>query len=164
MATAWKSSFKDSIYKPIYNKKTTPAKMNLDPEGKKKKKDEEEEINLGSHGLGCASPTALVAWPRLARPALPRLRDLRRDLGRVGCASWVTRAPGRATQVVRPGRARTISFSPSLIWLFLSLSFSYLVSVSLIWLSLSDLIRSGEVRLCLKLGRFLKFFWIINQV
>ena len=53
--------------------------------------------------------------------------------------------------------------------LFLSLS-DLTISLSLIWSpslwsdSLSDLIRSGKVRLCLRLGRFLKFFWIINRV
>ena len=33
-----KSSFRDSIYKPIYNKTTAPAKKKLEPEGEKKKK------------------------------------------------------------------------------------------------------------------------------
>ena len=87
-----------------------------------------------------------VAWPRshglLAQPrcaSTPRSRGL----GRAG--AW----PG----LRNPGRA--ISFSPSLIWLFLSL---------LSGLPHSDLIRSGKVRLCLRLGRFLKFFWIINRV
>ena len=92
-------------------------------------------------------------------------------------ATWVAQARsrglGRATQVARPGsrephvmrprRACAISFSPSLIWLFLSL-LSGLPLCDLTPSLWSDLIRWGEARLCLRLGRFLKFFWIINRV
>ena len=66
--------------------------------------------------------------------------------------------PGRAAWVAQP-RSRVLG--PSLIWLFLSL---------LSGLPLSDLTLSfwsdpiDEVRLCLRLGRCLKFFWIINRV
>ena len=75
--------------------------------------------------------------------------------------------------VARPGShdpgARSGSRDPGARSLSLPLWSDYF-SLSLIWSpslwsdSLSDLIRSGEVRLCLRLGWFLKFFWIINRV
>ena len=90
-----------------------------------------------------------VAWPR-SHGLLAQLR----------CASTPgSRDPGRTAWVAQP-RSRDLSLSLS----NLTLSLSLIWSPSLWSDSLSDLIRSGEVRLCLRLGRFLKFFWIINRV
>ena len=60
--------------KPIYNK-IAPAEKEIRAK-RKKKKTEEEEINLGWRDLGCTT--------QVTRPGSPR-------------------APGRATQVMRPG-------------------------------------------------------------
>ena len=88
MATAWKSSLKDSIYKTIYNKTTAPAKMKSKPEGKKKKKKTKTKKRTQKK----SDP------PRSRNP------------GRAACvARPATRSSGRATQVMRP-----LIWSPSL--------------------------------------------------
>ena len=120
MASTWKSSLRDSIYKPIYNKTTTPAKKKSEPEGKKINKKKAPKTK---------TKTKKISQKKLDPPRL------RRTPGRVSLATWVARAPGH-----------TSSFSLSLIWsgsFSLSLIWYDLVSLSLIWFdsfSLSDLI------------------------
>ena len=43
VVSTWKSSLRNSIYKPIYNKTIAPAKRKSEPEGKKKKKAEDKD-------------------------------------------------------------------------------------------------------------------------
>ena len=164
MATTWKSSLKDSIYKPIYNKTTTPAEKEIRATRKKKKKDEDEEMNWEKirpprpcepGGLDCASPRSTTQAARaLGRASLTAwaARPGSRNLSR---PKWVARPGSREPQAARLGLARASSFSPSpiwLIWLFLSLWSG--LPLSDLTLSLSDLIRSSEVRLCLRLWVF----------
>ena len=78
------------------------------------------------------------------------------------CETWGSCEPGRATRAAR-GRATQVA-RPGPRELFLSLSLIWSPSLWSDSFSLSDLIRSDEVRLCLRLGRYLNFFWIINQV
>ena len=169
MATTWKSSLKDSIYKPIYNKTTTTAKMKSEPEGKKRKKKRRrrknpEKIkstqaaaNLRPREPGClgrASPKSRAARGRATQAAqdLGLTQAWPRDPGR---STWATqpRPHGlrRAAQVPRTKPhglrhaaqvVRPLIWSPSL-WSGLPLS-------DLIWLFpplWSNLIRWGEVAL-----------------
>ena len=88
-----------------------------------------------------------------------------------GCATWVAqvaRPRSREPQAARPrsrglgGLSRSLSLP---LWSdSFSLSLLSGLHLSDLTLSLSDLIRSGKVKLCLRLGRFLKYFWIINRV
>ena len=153
MATTWKSSLRDSIYKPIYNKTTAPAKKKSEPEGKKekekkmktktkkrsqKKSDPPRPRRTPGHmslaawvaRLGPLEPQAVRAWPRepqVVRAWRPGSRDPSRT-------TWAVQAPSCVS-----------SFSLSdLIWLFFSL----------IWFDL--------VRWCCAWD--LNFFWFINRV
>ena len=94
--------------------------------------------------------------------ARPRPRDLgRANPGRAPGVAWPRQNPGARPGFAQPRCAtHAISFSPSLIWLFLSLLSGLPLSdltLSLIWS-----IRWGEA--VLGTWRFLKFFWIINRV
>ena len=78
MVSTWKSSLRDSIYKPIYNKTTALAKQKSEPEGKKKKKkveDKDEEKKLEK-----IRPTQAAANPRPREP------------GGMGRTAWAARA------------------------------------------------------------------------
>ena len=69
MVLTWKSSFRDSIYKPKYNKTTAPAKKKSEPEGSKKKKKsrrrrkeaEEEKRGQKKSDPGRGEPQAMQA-------------------------------------------------------------------------------------------------------
>ena len=69
MVLTWKSSFRDSIYKPKYNKKTAPEKNKSEPEGRKKKKKsrrrrkeaEEEKRGQKKSDPGRGEPQAMQA-------------------------------------------------------------------------------------------------------
>ena len=129
VATTWKSSLKDSIYKSIYNKTTAPAKKKSEPEKEKWRRRKEPRKNQ-THHPGRASPRS-----REPGRVSPRSRDPSHDL------IWL---------FLSLSLIWSNSFSLSLIW-------SDLVSLSLIWsdsFSLSDLIWSGEVRLRLRLKVF----------
>ena len=152
MATAWKSSLKDSIYKPIYNKTTTPTKMKSKPEGKKKTKTKKRTQKKSDppRSRRTSSHASLAAWvaqapSRATQVVRPRPRETwgsREPSHETQAARLGSRDLGLVTQAARPG--------PHELFLFLS----DLVSLSLIWsdsFSLSDLIRSGDVRLCLRL-------------
>ena len=106
--------------KPIYNK-TTPAKKEIRARRKKKqrRRNKPRLARPWSSGLGCASLAAWAVRPRLARPGSRNpgrvawiVQPRSRGLGRT---TQVARPGSREPQVARPGRARTISFSPSLI-------------------------------------------------
>ena len=117
-----KTRFKAHIWQ-----NNTSRKRNQSQKEKKKKK-KQRRINKprlarpGSRGLGCASPTAWAARPRLVRPGSCN----------PGRTAWVA---GQASPRSRGlgGLARSISLP---LWSD-SFSLSYLVSLSLIWLSLS---------------------------
>ena len=128
MASTWKSSLRDSIYKPIYNKTTTPAKKKSEPEGKKINKKKAPKTK---------TKTKKISQKKLDPPRL------RRTPGRVSLATWVARAPGH-----------TSSFSLSLIW---SDSFSLSLWSGMIWSpSLwSDLTLSLSLILFLKFFWFI---------
>ena len=62
VVSTWKSSLRDSIYKPIYNKTIAPEEKKSELEGKKKKKkveDKDEEKKLEK-----IRPTQAAANPR----------------------------------------------------------------------------------------------------
>ena len=171
MATTWKSSLKNSIYKLIYNKTTAPAEKEIRAIRKKKKKDWTEKK---SDHPGCASPrpttqavwapgrASLAAWavrPKLARPRSHNPGS--RDLGHVSPRhrNQAPRAPGHASlgRAAWAGSRELFLSLSDLVDLTLSLSLTWSPSLWSDSLSLSDLIRSSEVRLC-RLRVFLNFF------
>ena len=152
--------------------------MKSEPEGKKRKKKKTTKKKPRKNQIhpGRASLAAWVARaPSLVRLGVARPRPRK---------TWFSRKPGRATQAARPGppnpghtacvaqpksrepsRAACVT-RPRSCGLWSGLPLSDLVSLSLIWFdsfSLCDLIRSGEVRLRLRL-RVFKIFLFINRV
>ena len=156
IVSTWKSSLKDLIYKPIYNKTIALAKQKSKPEGKKKKAKEEEkkpkkkkEARKNQTHLGRGEP-------QVARALLLRAREA--YLGRATQA--VTAKLARPRLCKAGGLGCASSFFLSLIWSDLvwsgrASSFSLSLWSSLIWslslwfdpfslsLSLSNLVRRG---------------------
>ena len=163
---------KTRFISPYITKQQPRQKKKSEPQGKKKKKKDWIEKKSDHPSYASPRPTtqavwapsraSLAAWAARPRLARPRSRNPgSRDLGHVSPRhrNQAPRAPGHAS-LGRAAWAGSRELFLSLSDLVdLTLSLSDLVSFSLIWLSLSlsDLIRSSEVRLC-RLIVFLNFF------
>ena len=162
---------KTRFISPYITKQQPRQKKKSEPQGKKKKKDWIEKKSdhpsyasprPTTQAVWAPSRASLAAWAARPRLARPRSRNPgSRDLGHVSPRhrNQAPRAPGHAS-LGRAAWAGSRELFLSLSDLVdLTLSLSDLVSFSLIWLSLSlsDLIRSSEVRLC-RLRVFLNFF------